>query len=108
MSPDTPLKTAVTYRRVSTDEQGDSGLGLEAQAAALATELSRRGWPAEADYSDVASGKTTNGRPGLAAAAEHAKRVRGVLVAARLDRVSRNVIDFAGLLSRAEREGWSV
>jgi DNA invertase Pin-like site-specific DNA recombinase len=93
---------------VSTDEQGDSGLGLEAQAAALTNELSRRGWVTEADYSDVASGKTTNGRPGLAAAAEHAKHTRGVLVAARLDRVSRNVIDFAGLLSRAEREGWSV
>jgi DNA invertase Pin-like site-specific DNA recombinase len=48
------------------------------------------------------------GRPGLAAAAEHAKRSGGVLVAARLDRVSRSVIDFAGLLSHAEREGWSV
>jgi DNA invertase Pin-like site-specific DNA recombinase len=108
MNPDKHPKTAVTYRRVSTDEQGDSGLGLDAQAATIAAELERRDWTAEDDYSDVASGKTTNGRPGLAAAVEHAKRVRGVLVAARLDRVSRNVIDFAGLLSRAEREGWSV
>ena len=101
-------RVAITYRRVSSEEQGLSGLGLQAQADAIAAELLRRGWAAEADYSDVASGKTTRGRLGLAAAVEHAKRTRGVLVASRLDRVSRNVIDFASLLSRAEREGWAV
>jgi DNA invertase Pin-like site-specific DNA recombinase len=93
---------------VSSEEQGVSGLGLDAQATATAAELERRGWIAEADYSDIASGKSTKGRPGLAAAVEHARRVRGVLVAARLDRVSRNVIDFASLLNRAEHEGWKV
>jgi DNA invertase Pin-like site-specific DNA recombinase len=99
---------AVSYRRVSTEEQGDSRLGLEAQDAAIREEIHHRGWTLAADYSDVASGKTTAGRAGLAAAVDHAKRAGGVLVAAKLDRVSRDVIDFATLLRRAEREGWAV
>ena len=99
---------AFSYRRFTTDEQGDSRLGLEAQEATIRQELDRRGWTLTADYTDVASGKTTTGRPGLAAAVDHAKRIGGVLVASRLDRVSRDVIDFATLLRRAERERWHV
>ena len=98
----------ITYRRVSTEEQGLSHLGLDAQQSAIAAELERRGWTAAADYTDIASGKTTNGRRGLSDAVTHAKRERGILVAAKLDRVSRDVIDFASLLSRAEREHWRV
>jgi DNA invertase Pin-like site-specific DNA recombinase len=99
---------AIIYRRVSTLEQGDSRLGLEAQAAAIDAELSRRGWSSAGDYHDVASGAGTARRTGLAAAADHARRIGGVVVAAKLDRVSRNVIDFAQLLDRAERERWAV
>jgi DNA invertase Pin-like site-specific DNA recombinase len=99
---------AIIYRRVSTTEQGDSRLGLEAQAAAAGAELDRRGWELVADYHDVASGKSTTRRPGLAAAVDHARRIGGVLVAAKLDRISRNVIDFAQLLDRAEHERWAV
>lgn len=104
--PDTP--TVVSYRRVSTDEQGDSGLGLEAQAAAIATTCERRGWTLSADYTDVASGKGMAGRPGLAEAIIHARRTKGVLVAARLDRISRSVLDFAGILRDAQAQGWKV
>jgi DNA invertase Pin-like site-specific DNA recombinase len=100
--------TVIAYRRVSTDEQGDSGLGLEAQAAAIAAELERRGWKLAADYSDVASGKTTDGRPGLAQAVAHARRSKGVLVAAKLDRVSRSVLDFTRMLHDADHAGWKV
>ncbi len=99
---------AVAYRRCSTTEQHDSHLGLDAQEAAIRAETGRRGWVFAADYHDVASGKTTEGRGGLAAAADHARKVGGVLVASRLDRVSRDVIDFAMLLRRAEREKWAV
>ena len=102
------MSLVVAYRRVSTEEQGDSGLGLEAQARAIGEELRRREWVSHGDYLDIASGKSTNGRPGLTAAVAHAKRLSGTLVAAKLDRVSRDVIDFANLLTRAEREGWSV
>jgi DNA invertase Pin-like site-specific DNA recombinase len=98
----------VAYRRVSTEEQGDSGLGLEAQAAAIAAELDRRGWQLADDYTDIASGKSTSGRPGLAQAMAHVRRTRGVLVAAKLDRVSRSVLDFATILRDAERAGWKV
>jgi len=105
-SPTTPV--VVTYRRVSSEEQGVSGLGMDAQESAIATEIERRGWTVAADYTDIASGKSTNGRTGLAAAVDHAKRTKGTLVAAKLDRVSRNVIDFASLLTRAEQQRWSV
>lgn len=100
--------TIITYARVSTDEQGVTGLGLDAQAATIAASLSQRGWTQADAFSDVASGKSMNGRPGLAAAITHAKRTGGILVAAKLDRISRDVIDFASLLGQAEREGWSV
>lgn len=103
-----PTTTVVAYRRVSTEEQGDSGLGLEAQAAAIAAECNRRGWKLAADYHDVASGKKTEGRPGLAQAIDHAHRTKGVLVAARVDRISRSVIDFATILRDAQRQGWKV
>jgi DNA invertase Pin-like site-specific DNA recombinase len=98
----------ITYRRVSTEEQGDSGLGLEAQAAAIAAEVERRGWTATADYSDVASGKSTDGRPGLAAAIAHAQRTRGVLVASKLDRVSRSVLDYVKMIAASREQGWSM
>jgi DNA invertase Pin-like site-specific DNA recombinase len=100
--------TVVSYRRVSTEEQGDSGLGLEAQAAAIAVELDRRAWTLAADYTDVASGKSTTGRPGLARALAHVRRTKGVLVAAKLDRVSRSVLDFTTILRAADREDWRV
>jgi DNA invertase Pin-like site-specific DNA recombinase len=98
----------ITYRRVSTAEQGDSRLGLEAQQAAILAEVEQRGWSISGAYEDVASGRRISGRPGLAQAIEHVRKVNGVLVASKLDRVSRDVIDFASLLRDAERQGWSV
>jgi DNA invertase Pin-like site-specific DNA recombinase len=98
----------ITYRRVSTAEQGDSRLGLEAQQAAILTEVEQRGWSIAGEYQDVASGRRISGRPGLGQAIEHVRKVNGVLVASKLDRVSRDVIDFASLLRDAERQGWSV
>ena len=102
------MPTVIAYRRVSTEEQGDSGLGLEAQTAAIAVACERRGWRIAADYHDVASGKAVIGRPGLAEAKAHARRSKGVLVAARVDRISRSVIDFSTILREAREEGWKV
>jgi DNA invertase Pin-like site-specific DNA recombinase len=100
--------SVIIYRRVSTAEQGDSRLGMEAQRGAILTEMEQRGWSIAGEYEDVASGRRISGRPGLAQAIEHVRKVSGVLVASKLDRVSRDVIDFASLLRDAERQGWSV
>jgi len=104
----TTRPVVVAYRRVSTEEQGDSGLGLEAQTAAITAVCERRGWKLAADYHDIATGKTTDGRPGLAEAIAHARRTQGVLVAAKLDRVSRSVLDFATILRDSQQQGWKV
>ena len=57
---------AVAYIRVSTGEQRESGLGLEAQRAAVTAEAERRGWELAQVFEDAgASGKTLKGRPGL-------------------------------------------
>lgn len=99
----------VAYVRVSTDEQGRSGLGLEAQRRAVADAAALKGWEVVAVHEDVASGGSTRRRPGLAAAlAQLRAREADGLVAAKLDRLSRSLLDFAGLLERARREGWDV
>lgn len=100
---------AVGYVRVSTAEQGLNGVSLDAQQAAIAHEVERRGWQLADMASDTASGKTMRRRPGL----EHAMRRldRGdhhVLICSRLDRLSRSVGDFAQIMDRAQRNGWNV
>jgi DNA invertase Pin-like site-specific DNA recombinase len=100
---------AVGYCRVSTQEQGDSGLGLEAQQAAIRAECERRGWTLHKEATDVASGKTTRKRPALAQALTLLdKGTAGVLVVAKLDRLARSVLDFATLMAQAQRRGWAV
>jgi DNA invertase Pin-like site-specific DNA recombinase len=79
----------IAYYRVSTDGQGQSGLGLEAQRAAVASLCSARGWTIHAEFEEVESGKR-NDRAKLAAAIHHAKVTNGTLVIAKLDRLSRN------------------
>lgn len=97
------------YLRVSTDDQGDNGHGLAAQEAAIRLECDRRGWEVAAVLSDVASGKTTARRAGLAEALEmcRSRRVDGLMVA-KLDRLSRSLIDFANVLEDARRRGYNV
>jgi DNA invertase Pin-like site-specific DNA recombinase len=101
--------TAVAYIRVSTREQGESGLGLDAQAAAITEACERRGWPLAHVYRDIASGKSRNGRPGLAAALERLRAGQAnALVVSRLDRVARSMLGFAEVVERSRREGWSL
>jgi DNA invertase Pin-like site-specific DNA recombinase len=100
----------VGYVRVSTDEQTASGAGMAAQRDAIAREAERRGWDVVAIHEDGgASGRSLDGRPGLSAALSAvAAGEADVVVVAKLDRLSRSLIDFAGLLERARREGWAV
>ncbi len=97
------------YIRVSTDEQATSGLGLAAQEAALRAEAERRGWDLEIVVEAGVSGATVVKRPALCAALSRLARgeVAG-LVAQKLDRLSRSVADFAGLVERARTERWSL
>lgn len=101
---------AVGYVRVSTIEQADSGLGMEAQRATIDREVDRREWSLCDVYVDAgASGKSLVGRPGLAVALDVLDgRGADVLVVAKLDRLSRSLLDFASLMDRAQRRGWSV
>lgn len=99
----------VTYFRVSTQEQGDSGAGLEAQTAKVQREAEARGWEIVETCTDVASGKSMKRRPELARAllalsAGHAD----VLVVAKLDRLSRSMLDFASIVARSQAEGWGI
>jgi DNA invertase Pin-like site-specific DNA recombinase len=86
----------VTYLRVSTDRQGKSGLGLEAQRAAVLDHVEGKGEIA-AEYVEIESGKK-NDRPQLAQALAEAKRIGAVLLIAKLDRLARNVAFIANLL----------
>lgn len=79
----------VTYYRVSTAAQGRSGLGLEAQRAAVANFCGTRGCQVLAEFTEVESGKR-NDRPQLIAALDRAKVTGATLVIAKLDRLSRN------------------
>lgn len=103
------IRRVFGYVRVSTAAQDDSGAGLQAQRSAIREECRRRGWKLVHVYQDVASGKSTNGRPELAQAlTELRKGYADALIAAKLDRVSRSVVDFGRLLEQAQRESWSL
>lgn len=91
-------KKFVAYYRVSTKTQGRSGLGLEAQKAAVEGYAEGKG-SVEREFKEVESGKTS-ARPQLQAAIEYAKAAGATLVIAKLDRLSRDV-EFIFALRRA-------
>ena len=88
----------VAYIRVSTDKQGRSGLGLEAQQEAVTGYITRAGGGAFRTYVEVESGKNDD-RPQLAAAMAECRALGATLVIAKLDRLSRNVHFLSGLMS---------
>jgi DNA invertase Pin-like site-specific DNA recombinase len=101
---------AVGYRRVSTVEQADSGAGLAAQQGIIEAEASRRGWVlVEVHTDEAASGKSLVGRVALETAITAVESGRAdVLVVAKLDRLSRSLLDFANLMARAQSKGWNL
>ena len=87
----------VAYFRVSTDRQGKSGLGLEAQREAVMNYLNGGNWQLVGEFTEVESGKRSD-RPQLAAALAACKRHKAKLVIAKLDRLSRNLAFIAALM----------
>jgi DNA invertase Pin-like site-specific DNA recombinase len=79
----------VSYFRVSTRQQGQSGLGLESQQASVKAHAAQAGKVIIGSYTEVESGRK-NSRPQLLKALAHAKRSRAALCVAKLDRLSRN------------------
>jgi DNA invertase Pin-like site-specific DNA recombinase len=96
--------------RVSTTEQADSGAGLAAQRSAITAACTARGWRLLAIHEDAgASGKSLQGRPALQAALDTVESgAASALVVAKLDRLSRSILDFAGLMERSRRKGWAL
>jgi DNA invertase Pin-like site-specific DNA recombinase len=92
------MATIIGYLRVSTKGQGESGLGLEAQQAAIESYARQHGSKIAGLYTEVESGKLAD-RPELAKALAHAKRNKGTLVVAKLDRLARNVEFLAHVLN---------
>jgi DNA invertase Pin-like site-specific DNA recombinase len=96
-------RLAIGLYRVSTAEQGQSGLGLEAQQASVRAFVAAQGWTLVAEFSDVASGKDDR-RPGFQAALARCRQLGAVLVAGRLDRITRR----AHTLSQLLEDGYSI
>jgi DNA invertase Pin-like site-specific DNA recombinase len=88
---------AVCYLRVSTARQGASGLGLEAQRAAVMAHVAAHGLTVAAEFVEVESGKRDD-RPQLTAALGACRLHRAQLVIAKLDRLARNVAFIANLM----------
>jgi DNA invertase Pin-like site-specific DNA recombinase len=86
----------IAYFRVSTDRQGKSGLGLDAQREAVRGYVAGHGSIIE-EFTEVESGKK-NERPQLALALAACRRHRAVLIIARLDRLARNLAFIANLM----------
>ncbi|GAA5140890.1 hypothetical protein GCM10023213_24190 [Prosthecobacter algae] len=87
----------VAYYRVSTAKQGESGLGLEAQKAAVEAYLNGGKWNLVGKFVEVESGKRKN-RPQLNAALALCKKQKATLVIAKLDRLARNLHFISGLM----------
>lgn len=101
MLPDHSMTTKfVSYLRVSTQQQGRSGLGLEAQRAAVSSYISGRGALVQ-EFQEVETGKGSNAldqRPQLRAALEACNKHGATLLIAKLDRLARNVHFVSGLI----------
>jgi len=99
----TQPRYAIALYRVSTAEQGQSGLGMEAQQATVRGFVGGQGWTLVAEFSDIASGKEDK-RPGFQAALARCRQLGAVLVAARLDRITRRTHTLSQLLE----DGYSI
>ena len=95
------MKDAIGYLRVSTREQGRSGLGLAAQRREIETFAAKEGFAVTTWYQDIQTGAGRDAllmRPGLATALKEARAARIPLIVSRLDRLSRNVHFITGLM----------
>jgi DNA invertase Pin-like site-specific DNA recombinase len=96
------MKAAVAYIRVSTQRQGKSGLGLEAQQATLARFALAEGFKFLETFTEVETGKGADAldrRPHLSAAIKTARQHKAPVIVAKLDRLSRDVHFISGLMT---------
>src|SRR6478672_1282354 len=97
------MSPIVAYYRVSTAAQGRSGLGLEAQRAAVAAFAKAEGFEVVAEFTEVETGKGADAlerRPQLKAALKAAKKLKCEVAVAKLDRLSRDVAFISGLMAQ--------
>jgi DNA invertase Pin-like site-specific DNA recombinase len=97
------------YVRVSTEEQAVSRAGLGAQRAAISAECKRRGWQLVTNLEDAGYSAKDLRRPAIKAALEtlHSGDAGG-LVVAKLDRLSRSMLDFTAIMAKAQKQGWAL
>src|SRR5438105_12248783 len=99
----------LVYVRVSSDEQRSSGAGLAARRAAIEDECRRRGWQLVEVIEDAGYSAKDLKRPGVQVALETLQRGEaGALVVAKLDRLSRSMLDFTAEMARARKQGWAL
>ena len=94
---------AVAYIRVSTQQQGRSGLGIEAQRAAISAFADANGHDIVGEHVEIETGKGADAldrRPQLVAALAKARKHKAPIIVAKLDRLSRDVSFISGLMSR--------
>jgi DNA invertase Pin-like site-specific DNA recombinase len=97
------MKPAVAYYRVSTQQQGKSGLGLEAQVETCKRFCVAHGYEVSYDFTEVETGKGTDAlgrRPKLGSALATARLLKCPVIVAKLDRLSRDVAFIAGLMAQ--------
>lgn len=103
-----PSMKAIGYIRVSTQEQAQSGLGLEAQAVAIREEATRRGWDLEIIADEGESGSKID-RPGLLIAKDALARGEAqALIVAKQDRLMRSSLGWAQIVSQSKDQKWSL
>lgn len=99
----------LAYVRVSTAEQGTSGLGLEAQRAAVTAYCEREDLEILDVVIEVASGKSTKGRPMLSNTLRRLDTGEAHrLIVAKVDRLARNLLDLLSIADRGDRHGWGI
>jgi DNA invertase Pin-like site-specific DNA recombinase len=95
--------------RASTEEQAESGAGLAVQRETILAECKRRGWQVVQVIEDAGYSAKDLKRPGIQAALEALKRKQAdALVVAKLDRLSRSMLDFPPLMERAQKQEWAL
>ncbi|MGV8881127.1 MAG: recombinase family protein [Rhodoglobus sp.] len=98
----------IAYRRVSTEDQSRSGLGMDAQRETILSQANARGWEVEWIEDEGVSAKSLD-RPGLLAALASLKSGDAqAIVASKLDRLSRSVMDFGHLLELSRKQKWGI
>lgn len=98
----------IAYRRVSTVDQGDSGLGLDAQTAAIETYCAQCGYTITQAFEDVDSGAKQD-RQGFQQALDSLqKHEADGLVVAKLDRLTRSLAHFAEIMELSRKQGWAL